>query len=81
MLTDLDLIKPMPISIEGKLDSYRVGTEVKPIIEELYNKASFIDKFEVGRSVGGKKGSRKKAVEILAVFNSDYGKRRAFWED
>jgi DNA adenine methylase len=51
-----------------------------PIVKELYNDAKFIHRFEVGRSVGGAKDSRKKAIEILAVFNSEYGKPRAFWE-
>jgi len=52
-----------------------------PLANKLYNSATFVDKFEVGRSVGGAKGSRKKAVEMLAVFHSEYGKPRAFWED
>jgi len=51
-----------------------------PLARSLYNKAIFIENFEVGRFVGGIKGSRKKATEILAVFNSDYGKNKTLWD-
>ena len=52
-----------------------------PLARSLYNKSIFIENFEVGRFVGGIKGSRKKATEILAVFNSDYGKNKTLWDE
>ena len=51
-----------------------------PLAHNLYNKATYIDRLQVGRHVGGSKDSRKKAMEIVAVFNTEY-KPRTLWDD